>query len=116
MAAIASSGVRPLLLAAALWWIGPLAWASAGSQFSSQVQAHLDAMARSEVVAGQTARLCAGLDAGPAMNDARCVAWRLHQRQRADRSRAAACEAGGEGSAFAYLARCVLGGLTDSAA
>jgi len=118
MGAMASSSVRLLRMAAVLCGIGvgPSAWASTGSPFSAQVQAHLDAMARSEIVAGRAGRVCAGLDTGPAMSDARCVAWRLHQRQRAERARAAACEGAGEPLALALIARCVLGGLTGSAA
>lgn len=114
--AMAWRSVRRPLMAVSLCCVGPSIWASTGTPFSAQVQAHRDAMARSEAVANRAARECARLGAGPAMDDARCVAWRLHQRQRADRARAEACAGATEPPAIALVARCVLGGLTDSAA
>lgn len=101
----------PLLCAAAIG--SGAAMASTNPQFSAQVQAHREALARSAAVAADTARLCAGLDARLAMDEPRCVAWRLHQRSRSDR--AAACEAD-EGPFVTRIARCLLHGLAGSAA
>jgi hypothetical protein len=107
-----SSALSRFLFASALCVAGGAAFASTNEQFASQVQAHRSAMARSESVVTDTARFCSGLPTARAMDEAKCVAWRLHVR---DKERTNACE-NTELLDMSQLRRCLLGGLAGSAA
>ncbi len=110
-----SSGLLRALYASALCMAANSAFASTNQQFSDQVRVHRSAMAQSESAVGVATRLCGALSPSRAMDEPKCVAWRLHMRALSDRKRAETCDTS-ELSAITHIRRCLLGGLPDSAA
>jgi len=90
------------------------AFASTNPQFAAQVRAHRSEMAHNPSAVGEAARLCATLPPSRALDEPRCVAWRLHVRALSDKERTENCDSD-ERSAIGHIARCVLGGLAGSA-
>jgi hypothetical protein len=110
-----SSGLPRVLYASVICMASNAALANTNQEFAAQVRAHRGAMAHNASAVGEAARLCAGLPAGRAMDEPKCVAWRLHMRALSEKERAETCDTG-ELSALGHIRRCLLGGLTDTAA
>jgi hypothetical protein len=110
-----SSGLLRVLYALALCMAAHSTFANTNHEFASQVRAHRNAMMHNEAAVGSAAQLCAALAPSRAMDEPRCVAWRLHMRALSDKERTNACDTG-EMSAVSSIRRCFLGGLSGSAA
>ena len=91
------------------------AFANTNQQFADQVQSFRHEMAHNDSAVVEAALLCANLAATRAMDEPKCVAWRLHVRALSDKARTETCGGGGL-SAIGHIQRCVLGGLAGSAA
>jgi hypothetical protein len=89
--------------------------ANTNQQFAAQVRAHRSAMAHSQSAVGEAAQLCTALPPSRAMDEPKCVAWRLHVRALSDKDRTEVCDTS-ELSGISHFRRCFLGGLTGSAA
>jgi hypothetical protein len=110
-----SSGLLRVLYALALCMAANSTFANTSQDFAVQVRGHRNAMMHNEVAVGDAARLCTTLPASRAMDDPRCVAWRLHIRALSDKERTETCDIG-ETSAIRSIRRCFLDGLAGSAA
>jgi hypothetical protein len=110
-----SSGLLRVVCLLAVCAAADSASANTNDAFASQVRAHRNAMVHSESAVGEAALLCTNLPSSRAMNEPRCVAWRLHLRALSDRERNEACDTT-ELPAISHIGRCFLGGLADSAA
>lgn len=110
-----SSGLLRVLYASALCMAANSAFANTNEQFAAQVRAHRSAMAHNESAVGEAAQLCAPLPPSRAMDEPKCVAWRLHIRALSDKRRTETCDTS-ELPAISHIRRCFLAGLTDSAA
>jgi len=110
-----SSGLLRVLYASAFCMAAGSAIANTNPQFAAQVRAHRSAMAHDESAVGQAAQLCASPPPSRAIDEPRCVAWRLHMRALSDKERTESCDTS-ELSAIGHIKRCLLGGLTGSAA
>ena len=114
MAATLSESMR-ILCASAFCMAATSAFANTNQQFAAQVRAHRSEMAHNESAVAEAAVLCTDLPPSRAMEEPRCVAWRLHVRALSDKARTETCGAG-EASAITHITRCLLGGLAGSAA
>ena len=110
-----SSGLLRVLCSLTVCAAANSALASTNDQFASQVRAHRHTMAHSESAVGEAALLCTSLPTSRAMDEPRCVAWRLHLRALSDKERTETCDRP-ELSPITHIGRCFLGGLADSAA
>src|SRR5262245_54463200 len=114
MVATSSRWLRTLC-ATALCMAAHAAWANTNEQFAAQVRAHRQTMAQNPSAVGEAALQCTQLAPHRAMDEPRCVAWRLHVRALSEKQRAETCDTA-ELSAINHLRRCLLGGLPGSAA
>jgi hypothetical protein len=103
-----------VVYAAVLCMAGTSVFANASPQFAAQVRAHRADMARNASVVAETAQLCTSLPSDREMQEPKCVALRLHMRALAAKHRQESCDTGD--STIPHIARCLLGGLTGSAA
>src|SRR5262245_61271256 len=110
-----SSGLLRVLCVLAVGAATDAALASTNDQFASQVRAHRNTMVHSESAVGEAALLCTNLPPSRAMDEPRCVAWRLHLRALSDKERTEICD-GPALSTITHIRRCFLGGLAGSAA
>jgi hypothetical protein len=110
-----SSGLLRVLVALALCTAAGSTLANTNPEFAIQLRAHRIAMMHSEAAVVEAAVHCTALPPSRAMDEPRCVAWRLHLRALADRQREETCDSA-EMSAISSIRRCFLGGLAGSAA
>ena len=110
-----SSGLPRVLCLLAVSAAANSAFANTNDQFASQVRAHRNTMAQNESAVGEAAVLCSSLPPSRAMDEPKCVAWRLHLRALSDKQRTEACDSP-EWTTIVHIRRCFLGGLAGSAA